>query len=416
MGAWLYPISKRPHYTFRVKGGSIPVSIENYRKLVANGRLIEDNEWGVAMLIGRIQPNDEIFIYTGDDDMGIIGYATVKSVAQDKGLVQLDFDLDRCRALLGHPVPAPVVRRWIHYPRGAVCDLKPHLSALGEHLPWRSKGRTEKLYKTRARDALPLLVRHAKAARPAIYSDLAAELGMPNPRNLNYVLGEVGNSLQALSKEWGTTVPPIQFLVHKKGKGAPGEGIKGFSKEFRGYAKMPPRQKRLLIQPLLARIYSFGRWDEVLQHFGLPAAPQVATAVSLKRASSFRGGEGESETHRRLKEFVAKNPRCVERNLRPLSTEIEFEFPSKDKVDVLFTCRTRRLAVEVKAVNSPHDDILRGLFQCVKYQAVGRAMMAVLGIDTEVDAVLVLEDSLPPDLLGVKSILGVRVVEKVVPH
>jgi hypothetical protein len=45
-----------------------------------------------------------------------------------------------------------------------------------------------KLYQERARKALPLLVRQAKAEQPIYYSALAEYLDMPNPRNLNYVL------------------------------------------------------------------------------------------------------------------------------------------------------------------------------------------------------------------------------------
>ena len=54
----------------------------------------------------------------------------------------------------------------------------------------------DKLYQERARAALPLLVRQAEAATPIFYSSLARELGMPNPRNLNYVLGCIGQTLQ----------------------------------------------------------------------------------------------------------------------------------------------------------------------------------------------------------------------------
>lgn len=45
-----------------------------------------------------------------------------------------------------------------------------------------------KLYQIRAREALPLLVRQAHSAQTIFYSDLAAELKMPNPRNLNLFL------------------------------------------------------------------------------------------------------------------------------------------------------------------------------------------------------------------------------------
>jgi len=50
----------------------------------------------------------------------------------------------------------------------------------------------KRLYQERARAALPLLVRQGHAESPIYYSELAVELGMPNPRNLNFVLGSIG--------------------------------------------------------------------------------------------------------------------------------------------------------------------------------------------------------------------------------
>ena len=84
------------------------------------------------------------------------------------------------------------------------------------------------LYQKRARKALPILVRQAKAEQPIIYSDLAQELNMPNPRNLDYVLGAIGNALIGLGKERGEKIPPIQSLVINKGSLMPGEGFEGF--------------------------------------------------------------------------------------------------------------------------------------------------------------------------------------------
>lgn len=52
----------------------------------------------------------------------------------------------------------------------------------------------EKLYQERARLTLPYLVRQAKAGQTIYYSDLAEEIDIPNPRNLNYVLGAIGNA------------------------------------------------------------------------------------------------------------------------------------------------------------------------------------------------------------------------------
>lgn len=121
----------------------------------------------------------------------------------------------------------------------------------------------DKLYQERARAALPLLVRQAQAGVPVFYSDLAEELGMPNPRNLNYVLGSIGQSLERLSKAWNEKVPPIQCLVVNKGTGLPGEGIGWFLVKKEDFAALPLRQKREIVEAELQHVYSYPRWGDV---------------------------------------------------------------------------------------------------------------------------------------------------------
>src|SRR4029453_13966099 len=85
-----------------------------------------------------------------------------------------------------------------------------------------------KLYQQRARAALPILVRQAQVGTPILYSELASELGMPNPRNLTYALGSFGQAVKRLAKEWGKEIPLIQCLVINKNTGLPGEGLGWF--------------------------------------------------------------------------------------------------------------------------------------------------------------------------------------------
>jgi hypothetical protein len=66
-----------------------------------------------------------------------------------------------------------------------------------------------KLYIQRARIALPILVRQAKARKSIYYSDLAEEMGMPNPRNLNWVLGAIGNALKNLEELNNEKIPLV---------------------------------------------------------------------------------------------------------------------------------------------------------------------------------------------------------------
>ena len=58
------------------------------------------------------------------------------------------------------------------------------------------------LYEKRARSALPILVRQALAKGKIYYADLAEELEVPNPRNLNCVLGCIGDALLELGELW----------------------------------------------------------------------------------------------------------------------------------------------------------------------------------------------------------------------
>ncbi len=119
-------------------GTKLPVSVENYEKLLLNGRLAEDESWHIKQNYRKIQKGDEIYIYTGDHDLGIIGYATIREKDDEDWLVQLGFDFNKCRALLSQPVPARIVRQWIHFPRAAVCDLGPFQAKLVRYLPWSS--------------------------------------------------------------------------------------------------------------------------------------------------------------------------------------------------------------------------------------------------------------------------------------
>ena len=73
-----------------------------------------------------------------------------------------------------------------------------------------------KLYHERARLALPILVRQAKAIHPIEYNKLADEHGIPNPRNLNFPLGSIGRTFIDLKKQLGIDIPMIQSLVVKK--------------------------------------------------------------------------------------------------------------------------------------------------------------------------------------------------------
>jgi hypothetical protein len=271
----------------------------------------------------------------------------------------------------------------------------------------------DKLYQQRARATLPLLVRQAHAGSSIKYGELADELGMPNPRNLNYVLGSIGQAIKALSKQWRKEVPPIQCLVINKHTGLPGEGIGWFITDKEDFRRLPKAQQRRLVEAELHKVFAFPRWFDVLRAFGLkPRLIDYADVIT--RASTYHGGP-ESEGHRRLKEYVARSPHLL--NLPAhLVGEMEYPLPSGDTIDVLFGQQDEWVAAEVKSELSPEADIVRGIFQCIKYGAVIEAYQASRSLPQGARSVLVLEDEFPVALVPLKNMLGVEVLDCVTPR
>jgi hypothetical protein len=271
-----------------------------------------------------------------------------------------------------------------------------------------------KLYQERARRALPLLVRQAQAHAPIYYSDLAGELGMSNPRNLNYVLGSVGQALQLLAVEWNEDIPLIQCLVINKISGLPGSGIAGWFIGKEDFKKLSKRQRRDLVKLESQKIFAYRKWPMVLAALGLKPI-LVDYSALLKKASIFRG-RGESDKHKNLKYFIAQHPEALNLPKTTPIGETEYPLPSGDSLDVLFRVKDDWIAVEVKSSISRSADIVRGMFQCVKYRAVIEAYQASEFKSQSARVVLVLESSLPDSLIPLKNILGIEIIENVVPQ
>ena len=268
-----------------------------------------------------------------------------------------------------------------------------------------------KVYQERARRALPILVRQAKAHQTMFYGELAAELGAPNPRTMNYPLGAIGQALLNLGKTWGRPVPPIQALVVNRATGLPGDGIEVFAPSAEAFKKASRQKRQLIVRLMLNEVFTYPDWDLVLEALGLqptsaPPLPPVAEVL-------WRGGGGEGAEHHALKNAVAQNPGWVglRKGLSPGETEARLY--SGDSLDVLFEDSRQRIAVEVKGRSAFRSDIVRGLFQCVKYEAVLNAQARVSGLALDCEAVLALGGVLSRDLVALRHTLGIKVFENV---
>jgi hypothetical protein len=269
----------------------------------------------------------------------------------------------------------------------------------------------DRQHERRARTILPILVRQAQARQAITYNGLSQETGI-HRRAFRYPLGTVAEALQDLSKRWGEPVPALTSMVIYETTGVPGPGFGWAVTDMDGYKDMQPWQQRVVANKAREECFHYDKWPAVLQALGLKPLEPAIPAELLDAARRYAP---EGEAHRRLKEFVAANPRVIGQGQWKVKGRIESRLPSADTIDVLFQTSWTWLAVEVKAANAGPADILRGLFQCVKYQAILEAEARVTNRRLAIASLLVLEDALPDALVPARNALGITVFERVVP-
>jgi hypothetical protein len=268
----------------------------------------------------------------------------------------------------------------------------------------------DKAYQQVARRVLPILVRQANAKEPIQYEKLAQEVGMPNPRNLNYPLDCIGLALIELPPPGGVQeIPDIQALVVNKQTRLPGPGFDEFLLE-RGHKWGSRTERRAIIEAYWSKVFAYPYWAEVLKAVGLrPTSTDLKTIIE---GAGRTGGGGEGPEHLALKKFVAQSPMLFGLAYNDIG-ETEHCLPSGDSIDVFFATPRLLFAVEVKPANSPKEDIARGLFQCVKYRAVVEARARFEHDRRDIRSCLVLGGRLPAELIPLRNSLGVEVFEKV---
>jgi hypothetical protein len=276
----------------------------------------------------------------------------------------------------------------------------------------------EKLYLARARAALPLLVRQAWAGQPIFYSALAEELGMPNPRNLNYVLSAIGKELEKLGRVKGTDIPPIQALVINKSTQLPSEGIRWFLRDdtaLKEYTRANNMRRREILRSHLLKVFNFPYWSEVLNKLNLPEPPESPIAQIPAMKTSGRSEEGPD--HKALKEMILKEPKMLD-ILNHNKSEMEWLLRSGDRLDVYIETPEALYAIEVKSHTSPPPDIVRGIFQTIKYAAVLEAEQRLVpkSKQKEVYSILALGAKLPDDLVSLRNTLNVTVKDNLRPN
>jgi len=271
-----------------------------------------------------------------------------------------------------------------------------------------------KTYEQRARLILPALVRQAKAGKTITYGQIASEYNFPNARNLNYPLGTIGSVLESLEKKWGESIPKIQVVVVNKVTEIPGEGVADFLPDPETFKRASKKQKVRIVNFLLSDIFTYPKWDKVLQDLGLkPISSKMPIETRTQKTQKYKKGSVESNEHKKLKEYIATNPTIVGLPQKVSPGTLEYTFPSKDSIDILFKKNQEVIGIEVKSRISPSDDIERGLYQCVKYDALLDAIQKVEQSQKDVKVILALGRPFPFELRGLQNVLGVTVIDNI---
>jgi len=273
--------------------------------------------------------------------------------------------------------------------------------------------------KKTARKVLPLLVAYAQSAKPVTYGELGREATRRKwshyvmPIAYRYVAGNIGFALEETEEEWGEPIPPINALVVNEDTGLPGKGVDTFLKAYLRQTgsnkKLTFAQRQSIVEEIQKDIYNYTEWDRLLSHYNLPQAPKLGSDGQKKKKKTAYNwsNEGESDEHKALKKFVAAHPECIGL-VSTSKSKKEFLLPSADKIDVHFWSDGWDIAVEVKSVKSTDDDLRRGIFQCVKYREILRALRRTEGEIPQVRSLLVTERRLPDELVDIASVLNVR--------
>ncbi|QQP96731.1 hypothetical protein [Lysobacter enzymogenes] len=246
---------------------------------------------------------------------------------------------------------------------------------------------------------------------PITYGELAEELHLryglePKARKTLYgrPVGVVGYVLQDLEKRWKSSVPPINVLVVRKSTGLPGTGADEIVRYFfRGAkaSKFSEDDRAEMMQSATEAVFDYGEnWVKVARALGVDlldvASGPLDDGGALDIPSPPFGGGGESREHQALKKWVAGHPELFADYGKYKPGVTEWRLSSGDQADVFFNNRRRPLAVEVKTSSAAVGELVRGVFQVVKYRAVLRAEQQVRHQVPNAAAVLVTPQK--PDL------------------
>lgn len=267
---------------------------------------------------------------------------------------------------------------------------------------------TQKKSRELVRKIIPILIRWAKQGlTEKTYDDLTKELGYDKFSGIGHQLGNIDDVFKRFGELTGESVPTLNALVKSKFTGLPSPG---FNYVYTSYDDMSESEKKIFVMGLNKEAVEYKNWDWVLSSLGLiPSVIDTTDSEAAIRSGKLFGKGGEGENHKKLKEFVYNHPEYI--GIKDIKErEMEHVLLSGDKIDVYFELYNgSKLAVEIKPSTSPDADVMRGLYQCVKYKVILDAEDKVHGNKSNNSSILVLGGKLSFENRKVKEILGITV-------
>lgn len=256
---------------------------------------------------------------------------------------------------------------------------------------------------------IPVLVRWAQATwdKPHYYSNLTAAVGHKT-NQIGAVMATIQDIIDELKEASGRKdIPTLNCLVLSKSTGLPSDG---FDYVIPNYSKLSQDSKRGEVRKLNYDAHMYD-WSWILKELGLkPAALTTVDHIKkIKKSVYVTGGEGKE--HKALKEYISNHPESI--GIHGVKfAKTEYDLLSGDRLDVYFKCKKKQhYAIEVKPKSSSEGDILRGVYQCVKYKAVMDAMRVIDNDNYENNTILVIAGEMTDFVRQVANDLNVRYIE-----
>lgn len=228
-------------------------------------------------------------------------------------------------------------------------------------------------------------------------------------------LGKPAGALIDRLLEEDPAIPLLNVLLVRSDTRLPGSGCGGYLAGRFGEPKLSEEDAPTKYPDLWERycakaadeVYAFKDWPRLYRRiYRKKMAAEPADTKGTEKDGLTRGRGGEGRAHKALRLWVQANPDKIAPQLDDARAETEVDLLSGDRVDVVYYAQSKTLGIEVKSHTSDWFDLLRGVYQCVKYRAILKAQD--IRPDAVVDTLLVTETELDGELKALAKRFGVK--------